>query len=164
MEYLLLKWMHILSATLMFGTGLGTAFYKWTTDRSGDVRSIAVVMERVVLADWLFTTPTAIIQPITGLWMVYLAGWPLTQGWVAWAIGLYLLAGACWLPVVWQQIEMRRLSRIAVHRGEALTQRYWQLCRYWMWLGMVAFTAMIVVYGLMVFKPVMPAAAAAFRQ
>ena len=102
MEYLLLKWMHILSATLMFGTGLGTAFYKWTTDRSGDVRSISVVMERVVLADWLFTTPTAIIQPITGLWMVHLAGWPLTQGWVAWAIGLYALAGACWLPVVWQ--------------------------------------------------------------
>lgn len=148
----------------MFGTGLGTAFYKWTTDRSGDVRSIAVVMERVVLADWLFTTPTAIIQPITGLWMVHLAGWPLTQGWVTWAIGLYVLAGACWLPVVWQQIEMRRLSRIAVLRGEALTQRYWQLCRYWMWLGMVAFTAMIAVYGLMVFKPVMPEAAAAFRQ
>ena len=73
MEYLLLKWMHILSATLMFGTGLGTAFYKWTTDRSGDVRSIAVVMERVVLADWLFTTPAALIQPVYGL-MVFKPG------------------------------------------------------------------------------------------
>lgn len=162
MEYFALKYVHILSATLMFGTGLGTAFYKWTTDRSGDVRSISVVMERVVLADWLFTTPTAIIQPLTGLWMVHLAGWPLTQGWVAWAIGLYALAGACWLPVVWQQIEMRRLARIAVHRNEVLPQRYWQLCRYWMWLGAVAFTAMIAVYGLMVFKPVMPEAAASF--
>ena len=153
MEYLLLKWMHILSATLMFGTGLGTAFYKWTTDRSGDVRSIAVVMERVVLADWLFTTPAALIQPITGLWMVSLAGWPLTQGWVAWAIGLYLLAGACWLPVVWQQIEMLRLSRLSAASDQPLPERYWRLCRYWMVLGVIAFSAMVAVYGLMVFKP-----------
>jgi uncharacterized membrane protein len=156
MEYLLLKWMHILSATLMFGTGLGTAFYKWTTDRSGDVRSIAVVMERVVMADWLFTTPTAIVQPVTGLWMVYLAGWPLTQGWVMWAIALYILAGLCWIPVVFQQIEMLKLSRIASQQGSALPPRYWQLCRYWMWLGLIAFSAMMAVYGLMVFKPALP--------
>lgn len=152
----MLKWVHILSATLMFGTGLGTAFYKWTTDRSGDVRSIAVVMERVVLADWLFTTPTAIIQPITGLWMVHLAGWPLTQGWAMWAIGLYMLAGVCWIPVVFQQIEMLRLSRIASQQGVALPQRYWHLCRYWIWLGVIAFSAMMAVYGLMVFKPALP--------
>ena len=86
MEYLALKWLHILSATLMFGTGLGSAFYKWTTDRSGDVRAIAVVMQRVVLADWLFTTPTVILQPITGLWMAHVAGWPITHGWIAWAL------------------------------------------------------------------------------
>ena len=114
MEYLLLKWMHILSATLMFGTGLGTAFYKWTTDRSG---------------------------------------WPLAHGWVAWAIGLYLLAGACWLPVVWQQIEMLRLSRLSAASDQPLPERYWRLCRYWMVLGVIAFSAMVAVYGLMVFKP-----------
>lgn len=161
MEYLLLKWAHILSATLLFGTGLGTAFFKWSTDRSGDVNSIAVVMERVVRADWLFTTPAVIVQPVTGVWMAYLAGWPLTRGWVAWAVGLYALAGACWLPVVWQQIEMRRLARFAADRGEALPPRYWQLCRYWMGLGVVAFSAMIAIFGLMVFKPAMPLVAAA---
>ena len=162
MEYLLLKWMHILSATLMFGTGLGTAFYKWTTDRSGDVRSIAIVMERVVLADWLVTTPAALIQPVTGLWMASLAGWPLTQGWVAWAIGLYLLAGACWLPVVWQQIEMLRLSRLAAADSQPLPEHYWRLCRYWMVLGVIAFSAMLTVYGLMVFKPGTAALAVSF--
>lgn len=153
MEYFVLKYLHILSATLMFGTGLGSAFYKWTTDRSGDVRAIAVVMERVVLADWLFTTPTVIIQPLTGLRMAHLAGWPITQGWVAWAFGLYVLAGACWVPVVFQQIEMRKLAKLAADRGEALPARYWQLCRRWFWLGMVAFSAILAVYALMVFKP-----------
>ncbi|MDR2220873.1 MAG: DUF2269 domain-containing protein [Methylobacillus sp.] len=153
MEYLLLKWIHILSAILMFGTGFGTAFYKWTTDQSGDVRSIAIVMERVVLADWIFTTPTAFVQPITGFWMVSLAGWPLAQGWVAWAVGLYILVGACWLPVVWQQVEMLKLARQAVVNDQPLPERYWRLCRYWKMLGCIAFTAMIAISALMVFKP-----------
>lgn len=151
--YLALKWLHIMSATLMFGTGLGSAFYKWSTDRSGDVRAIAVVMERVVLADWLFTTPTVILQPLTGLWMAHLAGLPISSGWIAWATGLYALAGLCWLPVVWQQLEMRKLSRQASAQAIALPDRYHQLCRRWFWLGLIAFNALVVVYGLMVFKP-----------
>lgn len=150
--YLLLKWLHIMSATLMFGTGLGSAFFKWTTDRSGDVRAIAVVMERVVWADWLFTTPAVIIQPITGLWMAHLAGFPITSGWVAWGLGLYILAGLCWLPVVWQQIKMRDMARQAVSDGTALPKSYTCLCRYWMGLGMIAFSALVVVYYIMIFK------------
>lgn len=150
--YLLLKWLHIMSATLMFGTGLGSAFFKWTTDRSGDVRAIAVVMERVVWADWLFTTPSVIIQPLTGLWMAHLAGFPITHGWIAWSLGLYLLAGLCWLPVVWQQIRMRDMARQAVADGTALPENYLRLCGYWAGLGVVAFSALIAVYFLMVFK------------
>lgn len=152
--YLLLKWLHIMSATLMFGTGLGSAFYKWSADRSGDVRAIAVVMERVVLADWLFTTPTVLIQPVTGLWMAQLAGYPLASGWVAWALALYLLAGACWLPVVWQQIRMRDMARQAAASGAALPASYARLCRQWLWLGVIAFSALVGVYFLMVFKQV----------
>lgn len=150
--YLLLKWLHIMSATLMFGTGLGSAFFKWTTDRSGDVRAIAVVMQRVVWADWLFTTPSVIIQPLTGLWMAHLAGFPITRGWIAWALGLYLLAGLCWLSVVWQQIRMRDMARQAVADGTALPENYARLCAYWAVLGVVAFSALIAVYFLMVFK------------
>lgn len=153
MEYSWLKYLHILSATLMFGTGLGSAFYKWTTDRSGDARAIAVVMERVVLADWLFTMPTVILQPITGLWMVHLAGWPLMQGWVARALGLYLVAGACWLPVLILQIRMREQAQLAVSRQMDLPKAYWQYARIWFWLGIPAFSALMVVYWLMVFKP-----------
>lgn len=152
--YLLLKWLHIMSATLMFGTGLGSAFYKWSVDRSGDVRAIAVVMERVVLADWLFTTPAVIIQPVTGLWMAQLAGFPLDSGWIAWSLGLYLLAGLCWLPVVWQQIRMRDMARQAATSGTALPAQYARLCRVWLRLGVIAFGALIVVYFLMVFKQV----------
>lgn len=151
--YLWLKWLHIMSATLMFGTGLGTAFYKWSTDRSGNVQAVAVVMERVVLADWLFTTPAVILQPLTGIWMAHLAGWPLDHGWLFWALALYMLAGICWLPVLWQQIEMRNLACQAAQQGTVLPYRYTRLCRWWFGLGVLAFSALIAVYLLMVFKP-----------
>lgn len=153
MEFLWLKWLHILSATVLFGTGLGIAFFKWSADRSGDVRAIAVVMRRVVLADWLFTTTSVIVQPLTGVWLALLAGYPLTRGWVAWSLALYALAGLCWLPVVWLQLRMRDMAVRAAAEGGALPARYHRYARIWFWLGIPAFAALIVVYYLMVFRP-----------
>ncbi len=95
---------HILSAILLFGTGLGSAFHGLASNLSSDVRAIAVANRNVVLADWLFTTPTVILQPVTGIWLAWLRGWPLTSGWIVWTLALYALAGACWLPVVRLQI------------------------------------------------------------
>jgi uncharacterized membrane protein len=153
MEFLWLKWLHILSATLLFGTGLGTAYYKWSADRSGDVRAIAVVMRRVVLADWLFTATTVVIQPLTGLRMAQLAGYPLASGWVAWSLILYVLAGLCWLPVVWLQLRMRDMAVKAAIKASDLPDQYHRFSRIWFWLGIPAFGALIVVYYLMVFRP-----------
>jgi len=98
--YLILKWVHIVSSVVLVGTGLGSAFYMFFTNRSGDVRAQAVVTRLVVRADWWFTAPAVVIQPITGLWMAWIEGYPLTTPWIEGAIGLYVLAGACWLPVV----------------------------------------------------------------
>jgi uncharacterized membrane protein len=154
-EFFIIKWLHILSATLLFGTGLGSAFYKWSADRSGDISAIAHTNRVVVLADWIFTTPTVIIQPITGIWLLKLIGIPYSQGWVVVTIGLYLIAGACWLPVVWLQIRMRDLSLYAVKHRHALNPRYYTYAKQWLWLGVPAFAAMIIIYFLMVFKPVM---------
>jgi uncharacterized membrane protein len=152
--YLWLKVLHILSATVLFGTGLGIAFFKWITDRSGNVAAIRVVSERVVLADWLFTTPAVVLQAVTGVALARLAGFPLTSGWVFYAIVLYLVAGACWLPVVWLQIRMRDLARAAAAAGTPLEPRYWRYARIWFWLGVPAFTAIVAVFVLMVLKPV----------
>ena len=95
MLYLSLKYLHILSMVLLFGTGLGSAFYKLLADRSGNLAHIAVVNRHVVLADWIFTTPTVIFQPLSGLWMVYLLGLPLATPWIALSLGLYVFAGVC---------------------------------------------------------------------
>jgi uncharacterized membrane protein len=152
-SYFLLKWIHILSAIVLFGTGLGSAFYKYMSHRARDVRAIALTDRLVVLADWLFTTPTIIIQPLTGLAMLSLAGISLSTPWVALSLALYLLAGACWLPVVWLQIRMRAIAGAAAAQSTSLPAAYGRYMRIWFWLGVPAFAAMVGVVALMVLKP-----------
>ena len=151
-EYLLLKTAHILSSTLLFGTGLGTAFHGFMANRSGDLATRRIVNRSVVIADWLFTTPAVIVQPVTGVWLARIAGYPLTTDWLAAAIVLYLFVGACWLPVVGIQIEMRRIvDRLA--DGEGLPARYFTLSRTWFLLGWPAFAGVLAIFWLMVAKP-----------
>lgn len=152
-HYLWLKLVHILSSTLLFGTGLGTAFYMWRADRTADAKVIAAVSRNVVLADWLFTTPAVIVQPVTGFWMLHILGYPLDTFWIAASIALYVLIGLCWLPVVWLQIQVAKIAAIAVQTNAPLPASYRQLMRYWYGLGWPAFIGVIVVFGLMVFKP-----------
>ena len=153
MDYLTVKFIHVFSSTLLFGTGLGSAFYMFFTNLSGDVRAIAIVTRRVVWADWMFTTPTAIIQPATGLYLVHLAGFPLSMPWVAWSIGLFVFAGACWLPVVWIQIRMAALAERAAREGTPLPPLFWRFHWIWTGLGIPAFLAFIVIFYLMTVKP-----------
>jgi uncharacterized membrane protein len=153
MEYLIVKWLHILSSTFLFGTGIGSAFYMLFTSISGDVRAIAVVSRHVVLADWIFTATTVVIQPVTGIYMIHLAGYPWTSTWILWSVGLYFVAGACWLPVVWIQMRMRDMAQIAAHHAAELPAQYWRYLRIWTALGIPAFFALVVVFWLMVAKP-----------
>jgi uncharacterized membrane protein len=154
MTYLTAKWLHILSSTLLFGTGLGSAFYMFFASLSRDVRAIAVVTRYVVIADWAFTTPTVIIQPLTGLYLIHLVGYPLTSAWILWSIVLYFVAGAAWLPVVWLQIKMRDMAAIAARTESELPERYWRYLRAWTALGVIAFMAVVVIFYLMVNQPV----------
>jgi uncharacterized membrane protein len=151
--HVFLKAIHIVSSTILFGTGLGTAFFKWVVDRSGNVAAIRVVSEKVVLADWLFTSPAIVIQAVTGIALARLMGFPLTHGWVAYAIALYCIAGLCWLPVVWLQMRMRDLAHDSDSDGRPLPSAYWVYARIWFWLGVPAFLSLVVVFWLMVAKP-----------
>jgi uncharacterized membrane protein len=154
MDYLVVKWLHILSSTFLFGTGIGSAFYMLFVSLSHDVRAIAVVSRAVVVADWIFTATTIVVQPVTGLYMMHLAGFPLQSKWIIWSIGLYFLAGACWLPVVWIQMRLRDLAQVAARDGTPLPDQYWRYFKVWVALGVPAFIALVIVFWLMVAKPV----------
>lgn len=151
--YLWLKAIHIGSAIVLFGTGLGTAFQMWLAHRSGDVHAIAVVARNTVLADWLFTLPSGIVQPVTGLAMVLLAGFDPHAGWLMAAYGLYFLAFACWVPVVVLQIRMRDLAMDASKTNTVLPPEYFRAARLWYLLGWPSFIAMATITALMVMKP-----------
>ena len=152
-HYALLKLVHIVCSTLLFGTGLGTAFFQWQAHRSGDARAIAATARHVVLADWLFTTPAVIVQPVTGVLLARMVGYELTAPWLLSALALYVVAGACWLPVVAIQIRVRDLAASAGASGEPLPARYHRLMRAWWALGWPAFAAVALTFWLMVRKP-----------
>jgi len=149
----IIKWIHILSATVLFGTGLGTAYFKWASDRLTDVVAIDQTNRLVVQADWLFTTPAILIQALSGVLLMQSTGHSLHEPWLLLSIGLFLLAGACWLPVVYLQIRMRRLSHQAVTYSKPLSHHYYRLARYWFWLGVSAFLSVVLVFFLMAVNP-----------
>ncbi|MCU0759833.1 MAG: DUF2269 domain-containing protein [Steroidobacteraceae bacterium] len=151
--YLPLKLLHILSSTVLFGTGIGTAFSMWRAHVGGDPRAIAATSRSVVLADWLFTTPAVIVQPLTGLAMISILGYPWTAAWLVASYALYVLVGLCWLPVVGLQLRMRRLANAAVERGEPLPGSYHRSFALWFALGWPAFAGVVAIYALMVWKP-----------
>lgn len=151
--YLVIKWLHIVSSVLLAGTGFGSAFYLFFANRSGSLAAQAVVARLVKRADLWFTTPAVIVQPLTGVWLAMTAGWSLDTPWLALSIALYLLAGACWLPVVWLQIRLSRMADAALASGQPLPALYWRYARWWEGLGYPAFIAVLVVFYLMVNKP-----------
>ncbi|MBU2982939.1 DUF2269 domain-containing protein [Lentibacter algarum] len=151
--YLTVKFLHILSSTVLFGTGMGTAFQMVWAMRTGKPETIHSVASGVVIADWVFTTPAGIIQPLTGLWLISLQGYEFTEPWLLVTYALYVLALACWLPVVHLQMRIRDLAKTALNTGTGLPQKARKAYKIWFSLGWPAFIALVGVFWLMVSKP-----------
>jgi len=154
MEYLVVKWLHILSSTILFGAGVGSAFHLFAATLGRRPGAVAGATRNVVIADWLLTTPSAVFQPVSGLWLVHLMGLPWSTPWVALSLGLYVLAIGCWLPVLWIQIRLRDLAAAAERDGMTLPRTYWRLFGWWVGLGASAFIAFLLIFWLMVGKRV----------
>lgn len=148
-----LKVAHILSATVLFGTGLGTAFHMWMAHLTRDAKVISAVARSTVRADFLFTTPAIVLQPVTGAALILVTGTEPMASWLVATYALYGVAGACWLPVIWLQIKAGRLARAAVEQGTPLSTDYDRCMRWWFYLGWPAFLAVIGIVWLMVAKP-----------
>lgn len=153
MDYLWLKWIHILSSTLLFGTGLGIAFFLWVAHLRGDARVIASTARTVVIADACFTAPAVIVQLVTGLLLSAQLGWPIEAFWWRASVVLFFVVGACWLPVLWLQLRARDLAAAAADSGGALPPDYHRAMRAWFWLGWPAFLSVLAIFWLMVVKP-----------
>jgi uncharacterized membrane protein len=148
-----LRWLHVIGATVLLGTGAGIAFFMVMAARTRRPELIAHVADTVIVADLVFTATVVVIQPITGALLAHALGWPVTHGWIALSIGLYLVTGAFWLPVVWIQIQLRDLARSAAQRGAPLPPRFDQLYRIWFAFGFPALASVLAIIWLMLMRP-----------
>lgn len=150
---LLYRWLHVLGACVLLGTGAGIAFFMVMAHRTGKAELIAHTASIVVIADTIFTATAAIVQPITGILLAHQVGWPLSTGWIVLSLLLYVFIGIFWLPVVWIQIKMRNLAREAAEQRSALPAQYHKLFRIWFACGFPAFFAVLIIIWLMLERP-----------
>jgi uncharacterized membrane protein len=153
MLYLLVKYVHVIGAAVLLGTGAGIAFFMLVAHLRGDTTEIAGVARTVVVADLLFTATAVVVQPITGVWLAWTTGYSLTDGWILLSIFLYGITGAFWLPVVWMQVRMRDLATDAAKNNAPLPALYHQLFLWWFAFGFPAFASVLAIFWLMVARP-----------
>ncbi len=151
--YLVLKYLHVIGASVLLGTGAGIAFFMLMAHLSGNVTGIAAVARIVVIADFVFTATAVVAQPITGVALAHTVGYPLTEGWIVLSAALYVLTGLFWLPVVWMQMELRRLAEASAATGKPLPPRYHRLFWLWFAFGFPAFGAVAAIFWLMIARP-----------
>ncbi len=152
----ILRWLHIMGATVLLGTGAGIAFFMVMAHRTRDAAHIARTAAAVVLADWIFTASAVVLQPLTGAALAHAVGWSLGEGWIAVSLALYVVTGLFWLPVVLMQSRMRDLALAAVAAGQPLPPAYHRLYRAWFACGFPAFFAVLAIMWLMVTRPAIP--------
>jgi len=152
-SYFILKYLHIMGATVLLGTGAGIAFFMLLAHRTGNAIVIAAVARIVVIADFLFTASAVVVQPITGWLLAREVGYSLSEGWILLSILLYIVTGIFWLPVVWMQARMRDIARQAAEEGRPLPESYHQLFRWWFAFGFPAFGAVLAIFWLMITRP-----------
>ena len=151
-NYLLLKMIHILSAVVLTGTGAGIAFFMFMASRTANVAAIAITARHVVLADWLFTAPAVVVQLVSGVLLMLTLGYSFTSTWFLWVIALFIFIGICWIPVVFIQYRLKSLADISLSTG-VLDPKFISLMRLWTVLGIPAFISILIIFWLMVFKP-----------
>lgn len=152
MSYEVVKFVHLIGMVLLLGAGGGSAYYKYMTDRYGSLDSIVLMNRHIVLADWLFTTPAVIIQPISGMILASMLQIPLSQLWLKLSILLYLFSVVLWLVAVYLQIKMKKLALQAQQNNSPLPSLYTRYARIWFWIGFPSFLSMMAIVGLMVFR------------
>ena len=153
MYYFTLLFVHLIGAAVLLGTGAGIAFFMLVAHLNRNVAVIAGVARIVVIADFVFTATAVFLQPVTGLLLANMVGYPVLDGWIGLSIILYIVTGAFWLPVVWMQMRMRDLAAAAVSEGESLPREYHRLFRTWFAFGFPAFAAVLGIFWLMTAKP-----------
>jgi len=151
--YLIIKTLHVISSTILFGTGIGIAFFMLRSHFSDNMHEKLYAARNTVLADYIFIFPAVIALPLTGFWLIWQGGHDGMDLWLIITYVIYVIAGLCWLPVVWIQIQLKTMLAERVKNGAELPPRYHKLFKIWFLMGWPAFIGLVIVFFLMVMKP-----------
>ncbi|MBR0796620.1 DUF2269 domain-containing protein [Bradyrhizobium jicamae] len=151
--FFLVKYLHLLGAIVILGTGTGIAFFMLMAHRTGDAAIIARTAATVVIADMIFTLSAVLLQPVSGGVLMALSATGIAERWLLASLALYAVAGLFWVPVIFMQIEMRNLARIAAEKNQPLPPRYFALFRRWFLFGIPGFGSVMIILWLMIAKP-----------
>jgi uncharacterized membrane protein len=151
--YFFVKYLHVLGAIVILGTGSGIAFFMLMAHRSRDAAFIARTAATVVIADMLFTLTAVLVQPVTGGLLMMLSATGFAERWIVISLALYAVAGLFWVPVIFMQREMRDLARLAAEKEQPLPPRYFMLIRRWIWFGIPGFGSVMMILWLMIARP-----------
>ena len=151
--YLIVKTLHIISSTILFGTGIGIAFFMYRSLFTDKLEEKLYAASNTVLADKLFSFPAVIVQPLTGFWLIAESGFSWNEYWLLTTYVIYIIAAACWIPVVWIQIQLKEMLTESINNKNELPARYHKLFKIWLTLGWPAFMGLVFVFYLMVTKP-----------
>ena len=152
--YFIIKTLHIITSTILFGTGLGIAFFMFRSHYTNDIQEKYYAARNTVLADYLFTFPAVVLQPITGLWLISSGSFDWSAFWLVLTYIIYVIVGMCWIPVVWIQVKLKNMLSYSIDSKTPLPSQYYKLFKIWFMLGWPAFFGLIIVFYLMVAKPV----------
>ena len=136
-----LKLLHGVSTLLLFVSAIALLVLVIRRWRAGDKNLSGGVVQRPWSFVWGLMGMCLLALPVSGWFLVHLAGWPLSQLWLLMGSCLYLLGSLSWL---WLVVRLNRL-------------RLGRMARYpWFTLVLAIFCAVcfIAIAGLMGAKPV----------
>ncbi len=154
-DYHGLKLLHILSAVVMTGTGIGLAYFLFLAVLTKKQEALVAIARWVIWGDWLFTLPAIITQIISGLLLVERLGWSFASVGMHWILTLYALMLVCWLPVIVIQYKLYHISLKILTEGQDVHchPSFKRLFRLWVLLGSIAFVCVLLLFWIMIFKP-----------
>lgn len=148
MFFLLIKWIHVLSAITAVGANITYGIWMARASRQPDV--LPFVLHTIKTIDDWVANPLYFLLLVTGLTMAFILPIPLTTPWLLTALALYALATVLgmfvFVPVFRQQVGL-------LESDGPQSERYQALARRARILGIVVGVMVLIITFMMVVKP-----------
>jgi uncharacterized membrane protein len=149
-----IKFVHMLSVAVMFGTWLGIAAFMVLAHHSHNTSVVALTSQFVVRIELVVMIAAVVLQPASGVPLAYVIGLdPLGEFWLVASIAGYGFVVLCWLAAVVIEFRVRRVTREAALSNVPLPAAYKTLFRVWAMLAVPILSGMVGLFALMIWQP-----------